>query len=155
MLIQYGMLIVTFLPSQNHMFSQIFTEQSYVFSLLLKHFSIHYSCLHLIWYVLFMVQDEQVNERKISQLKSFASKAIERNDYISASAFYTKVSYSALFCVLLFLFLILWEKIMHVNMHVFKQSSNYGWVTKWQGLVIEKETWPMALSRDNYLEKYS
>ncbi|XP_044391782.1 heat shock protein sti1 homolog [Triticum aestivum] len=37
-----------------------------------------------------MVQDEQVNERKISQLKSFASKAIERNDYISASAFYTK-----------------------------------------------------------------
>ena len=143
MLIQFGMLPVNFLPNKT-MFSQTFTALYYVISFLLQNFSIFLmspSCL-----ILSMVQDKHAIAWQIEQLKSFGSQAVQRKDYFSASAFYTKVWYILSSS---FLLLIIPEKRMHVIMQIFQLCF-----VKWQCLVIEKETWSMALSRDNYLEKY-
>ena len=144
MLIQFGMLTVNFLPNET-MFSQTFTAQYYVVSFLLQNFTIHSLCLPS-YLILSMVQDKNAIAWKIEQLKSFGSQAVQRKDYFSASAFYTKVWYILSSS---FLLLIIPEKRMHVIMQIFQLCF-----VKWQCLVIEKETWSMALSRDNYLEKY-
>jgi hypothetical protein len=53
--------------------------------------------------ILSMVQDQHVNKKKIEELKTSGNKAVDREDYISASAFYTKVCYNAIFCVVFLL----------------------------------------------------
>ena len=51
-------------------------------------FTLHVS---ILFGIMFHVQDKHANTWKIAQLKSFGSKAVDRKDYFSASAFYTKV----------------------------------------------------------------
>jgi hypothetical protein len=97
-----------------------------------------------------MVQEKHENTWKIALLKSFGTKAVKRKDFYSASAFYTKVWY--ILCSSFHASNYL--EIKNAYEQIFEQASIYDWVTKWQGLGIEKETWPVAMSRHNYLEKY-
>ena len=83
--------MVNSFAKQNHVFPNIYKTVLCSFFTIIACF--HSPLMFPSYLILFMVQDKHGNTWKIAQLKSFGSKAVERKDYFSASAFYTKVCY--------------------------------------------------------------